>query len=501
MLLHYKRKEIQQAIIDNSLNAEVGIRYADKGFGKRPDALVYPNDVIELVKKGATSFHISEEHWKNPMQLKPELKQEELDSLRTGWDLIIDVDFELWEGTKIIADAIVRALRNHGIKSVSAKFSGNKGFHIAVPFESFPEKVYGKETRTLFPEATRRILSYICQYIDSPENNYELSRRIMGIKGFVELKNADKNLVALICGKCGNKAELKTKKTEFICPGCEKKIVSEGDARFMICEKCKVHMKRIETTQTNRCKKCGSRNFIEKVNLAIDAVLISGRHLYRSVYSLHEKSGLASVPVNPEKILEFDKSMAKPTGLNVGNIRFLDRKSIVAGEANTLLVQAFDYKPRIEEEKKKQGLEKDFEIFQNAVSPDFFPPCMLKILQGIEDGKKRSVFIMTNFLTSVGWNHEDVEKLLTEWNKKNREQLREVNITGHLRYHKKLGKKVLPPNCSNDMYYKAFNVCFPDELCARIKNPVQYVRLKTKYLKKSKRNVKKKADRNTRKAE
>ena len=35
--------------------------------------------------------------------------------------------------------------------------------------------------------------------------------------------------------------------------------------------------------------------------LEIDTVLISSRHLYRMPYSLHEKSGLVSLPINPGK--------------------------------------------------------------------------------------------------------------------------------------------------------------------------------------------------------
>ena len=46
-LLYYKRKDIQKAIAESSKNREVGLRFGDKGFGKRPDILVYKNDVLE----------------------------------------------------------------------------------------------------------------------------------------------------------------------------------------------------------------------------------------------------------------------------------------------------------------------------------------------------------------------------------------------------------------------------------------------------------------------
>ena len=64
-------------------------------------------------------------------------------ALRKGWDLVIDIDCPYWPYSKIIADLVVKALRHHHISAISAKFSGNKGFHIGVPFEAFPQKIAG----------------------------------------------------------------------------------------------------------------------------------------------------------------------------------------------------------------------------------------------------------------------------------------------------------------------------------------------------------------------
>ena len=139
-LLHYKKPEIQKAIVDSCKNREVATRFGE-GFGKRPDTLTYPNDVLELVKNGATSFHVSEELWKNPLNISTDMKKREVEQLRIGWDLIIDIDFEEWNSTKLIAHEIITALKKHNLSSISCKFSGNKGFHIGVPFEAFPKKV------------------------------------------------------------------------------------------------------------------------------------------------------------------------------------------------------------------------------------------------------------------------------------------------------------------------------------------------------------------------
>ena len=57
---YYSRKEVQEAIYNFCKNRETVPRYLE-GFGKRPDVLDYPTDILALVKKGATSFHCSEE--------------------------------------------------------------------------------------------------------------------------------------------------------------------------------------------------------------------------------------------------------------------------------------------------------------------------------------------------------------------------------------------------------------------------------------------------------
>jgi DNA primase large subunit len=90
---------------------------------------------------------------------------------------------------------------------------------------------------------------------------------------------------------------------------------------------------------------------------------------------------------------------------------------------------------------------------------------------------------MMNFLLSCGWTPDQVEARLVEWNSKNREPLREQYITGQMRYARQQGKKAMPPpSCNNPAYYKGMGVCKPDELCARIKNPLQYAKLKASIL-------------------
>lgn len=201
-------------------------------------------------------------------------------------------------------------------------------------------------------------------------------------------------------------------------------------------------------------------------------------------YSLHEKSGLASIPFNPNKILEFSKEYTNPSKVKVSKFRFLDKKNIKHGEAAKLINNALKFQP---EEEKEEKIIRDFEEIKDALPEQFFPPCIKKILKGLEDGRKRALFTLVNFLTSVGWNYDKIELFLKEWNNKNTKPLREIYIKSQLRYHKQQKKKILPPNCSNKMYYQDIGICTPDNLCSKIKNPVNYSRRRVFYLNKSKK--------------
>ena len=162
---YYSRKEIQEEIANSSKDREIGVMYGKDQFGKRPDVIQFSSDVQEFANQGATSFHISEEHWHNPLNLTSGMTIAKLNELRKGWDLILDIDTKSFELAKMTTTLLVDALKFHDIKHFSVKFSGSKGFHIGVPFDSFPEIVNGIETNLLFPEASRTIAAYLQEMI------------------------------------------------------------------------------------------------------------------------------------------------------------------------------------------------------------------------------------------------------------------------------------------------------------------------------------------------
>ena len=159
ILKYYMNDNVINRLL-NVKDRECAARYYDK-FGKRPMLFQYPSDVETLIKTGATSFHVSEERWINPLLLDKELPKEQLDDMRKGWDLLIDVDCKILDISKIFTKMIVNKIENEGVKSVSVKFSGGSGFHVLVPYETFPESINGVSTKRLFPDAPMVIYIFL----------------------------------------------------------------------------------------------------------------------------------------------------------------------------------------------------------------------------------------------------------------------------------------------------------------------------------------------------
>jgi hypothetical protein len=160
--LYYSRPEIQKILFEFSKNREICPRYFE-GFGKRPDTLEYSGDIFELVKKGATSFHCSEELWKDPLKIQTGMNEKQLNELRAGWDFLIDIDSKYIDYSKIMAIEILKVLKFHGVKNVGVKFSGSKGFHLIIPWRAFPKEINGIRTSDKFPEWPRILVKYIIE--------------------------------------------------------------------------------------------------------------------------------------------------------------------------------------------------------------------------------------------------------------------------------------------------------------------------------------------------
>jgi len=391
--LYYSRPDVQKAIFEFSKNREICPSYFE-GFGKRPDSFQYRGDIFELVKKGATSFHCSEEIWADPLKIFTGMNETQSNELRIGWDLLIDIDSKYIDYSKILAELIIDMLRFHGIKNIGVKFSGSKGFHILIPWKAFPKEINNVETSEMFPEYPRIITQYIME--KTKERLIEKISRL-------------------------------TKPNKYI------------------------------------------KDFQAPEQVISDIILVSPRHLFRMPYSLHEKTALASVVLNPEEISNFQMTDADPLKVKIKNF-MPDSKE---GEASELLMQALDWHKENNFGSKDDKQSFDYTpIKLTNLSEKNFPPCVQKILQGMEDGKKRALFVLINLFRSVGMEKEELEKRINDWNEKNKVPLKQGYIQSQLSWSYRR-RPIMPPNCKK--FYQGIGVCAPDEFCKLIKNPVNYV--------------------------
>lgn len=420
---YYGRFDIQTAILKFAKNREIGARYTDY-FGKRPDIIEYISDVRTLVKQGVTSFHASEERWANPLLLGDDkLTESEKNKNKIGWDLILDLDGLDFEYSRIVAIIIVEFLDELKIKNVSIKFSGNKGFHIGIPFEAFSAKIGLEETRLLFPNIARKITAYLVHELKG-----KIAKAILEYNGSLEI----------------------------------------------IAKKHQFQLSDI-VINDNECLNFDWMKLIE-----IDTVLISSRHLFRMPYSLNEKSGLASIPVNLKKINEFKKDDAKPENVNPENyvnFEFLNYNPKYGKDADILLLNTLDAETEehgFDEvlkryEKQKKGKERGiifvgdsdqeiFEINENVELKDFPHTIMYVLNNKFPDGKKRALFLLLTFLHSIKWEEKNIQQIVTDWNSKQDEPLKNNYIQAQYSWFKAKEKIISPPSFDNENYFYGIGI-------------------------------------------
>lgn len=423
---YYSRDDVKQALLEASKSREIVGVFRNGVFGTRPNTLIYPQDILAMVKTGVIEFHSSVERWSNPMALK----LDNYESMRIGWDLILDLDCKHFDHGKIAAQVFIQTLKKYQI-TPSIKYTGNKGFHIGIPWECLPKEINYQQTVSLFPSLARNIVKY-----------------------------------------------LKTQMEEDL-------------------EKALLKKFSVEELAEKSGKKLGTIFWNDKVRpfeiVDVDSILLSPRHMYRMPYSLNEKTFLVSLPLKIDDLEGFKKEHAKPDRIKVQH-KFLDAE----GKSDLLIAGAVDFAAKEEKEVKRQ-IVKRTEIIKK-VPIEFAPPCIHNILNGLEDGRKRALFILINYFSTLKWNWEEIEAKLVEWNVKNKSPLSDNYIRMQIRWHKNREKTILPPNCKHAGWYMDFGVCKPDVTCGwqkkTIKNPVNYS-IKKLGLNKSKRKYGYKLRRNT----
>ncbi len=494
LFIYYSRQDIRKAMFEFSQNRETIPRYYE-GFGKRPDTFQYNSDILEQVKKGATSFHCSEELWSDPLEISNEFSEQEFNDLRIGWDLLLDIDSPYLEYSKIYADLIIKTLEFHGIKNIGVKFSGSKGMHIIIPWKAFPKEIYGQKTKNMFPEWPRAICEYLTDIIQPKlaqeifqENLKELAEKTGKKQEDLLITEClschrpaeKKELITWICTHCKNELVMIRKNKRILkCPNenCRKELVEDSSNEIYACEFCQIN------SQKNPELFAKTREKTETL-IEADLILVAPRHLFRMPYSLHEKTALSSIVIDKHKIRDFQIKDANAFKIEIKNFY----PNAIENEAKELLLQALDWKEQKEQEKNKiQGrmkediskksrgvLDKDFkQVSISNPTQDLYPPCINLLLKGVkQDGRKRALFILINFFKSLGVDEAKLIEIINSWNEKNYKPLKQGYIQSQLNWYRKTGAR-MPPNCDK-LNYNDLAICKPDQLCRQIKNPINY---------------------------
>jgi DNA primase catalytic subunit len=497
---YYSNPKIQDSILKFAKDREVVPRYFE-GFGKRPDSLVYPSDVLGLVRKGATSFHASEEIWNNVLGIDSDMSQKELNELRKDWDLVIDIDSPYLDCSKIAAKLIIEELERYGVRKCGLKFSGSKGFHILVSGKAFPDEYKDMRKVESFPEWPRAICGFLMERIRGKYNeivgkmeiNFDAVKRRINLskEELIDTKfdGGEKALkgkmITFKCNKCGNviqrpNPKLTKRKLRCIEADCGGVYEIANEEEYFYSEKgLSSFDRRYESDKkivySSVVKKeegfsMGVKEEVEASKLGnLDLVLVAPRHLFRMPYSLHEKTSLSSVVLEKNEIENFDPARdADAMKVEVREFFPVNEK----GEGAELLIAALDWdkvkRGKDAEMDRKKYKEYD-EIDLKGVDERFFPKPIKKLLKGLEDGRKRGLFVLLTFLRCLGFSAEYIHENVKKWNEKNGKPLRDGYVKSQIDWHLKQRRKILPPNYSNGSFYKDLGIL--DEV-PKVKNPL-----------------------------
>lgn len=403
---YYLRDDVKKRILSFSKSREIAVLFDAKYYGKRPMTINTSKEYDIIVKKGATSFHCGEERWENPLILGSDIGEQEFNENKIGWDLVLDIDGVDFIFSKIVACEILSFLKNElDVNYTSIKFSGNKGFHLGIPFEAFAGTYMNEDIKNLFPQIPRNMANYIVSNIKD-----KVSVKILEIEK--SLENISKKYNINVDDLLDERGKLDSTKL-----------------------------------------------------VDVDTILISHRHLFRMPFSINEKSGLVSIPVNPDKIADFNRDDARVSNLEnldvYDEFLFLDYNQEQGKYAKKLFeksmeeIESFEdiqIKLHYNNEKKNEVI-----IIDEKVPEKNFPQTIKYILNNkFDDGRKRLVFVLLSFLVSVNWDFENIEKVMREWARK--QNLQRNYLRGQINWFKNANKKINPPNFNRDEYFVGLGV-------------------------------------------
>jgi DNA primase large subunit len=278
------------------------------------------------------------------------------------------------------------------------------------------------------------------------------------------------NFVHFECARCQTEygrpnfkiTKKKLRCTDESCPGFMN-IIKEEDYYF--CNNCKTKLalsenkeflhKSTKLVESRISKDLVAKEFREELAgekiASLDLVLVAPRHLFRMPYSLHEKTALSSIVLDKSEIEEFSPQQANPFKLKIKNFYSIPNNA----EAQSLLEDALNWKSINEQNKpERKRISEEFVADFTGVTEEMFPNSIKKLLNGLQEGRKRGLFVLITFLKSLNFPDDYINQKVHDWNKKNSPPLKEGYVKSQIDWHIKQKKKIIPPNYSNDNFYK-----------------------------------------------
>ncbi len=405
---YYSNEFVIKQLLASSADREIAGAFWDGTYDQRPNILQFPSDIVQMVKKGVTSFHFSVEHWTNPMAITT--GTDNYDRLRKGWDVIIDIDSKMTlDESKIAARLVCELLEKYSLRNYGIKFSGRRGFHIVLPWTMFPKIIDYNDAAKLYPLIPRIVSRFIRKKI-----KHQLMEELIKSKGA-------KNLFSILDE------------------------VPEKISPYFFVE--------IEKDWGNR-------------------------HMFRAPYSLNEKTWLVSVPISLNQLKDFDPKEAEPKKVIANTNTYENFFRGEENEAQDLLLEAMDWYTTVKKEKPKQHVHRI--VWEKKIAEENFPPCVKNILGGMQDGRKRSIFTLVNFLRMMNWSWPEIEEKIYAWNEKNRPPLPRSIVLSQLRWSQMNQRTTANCPPDGDLFYTDTGICKPDKICTAgsgkivIRNPVVY---------------------------
>jgi ribosomal protein L37AE/L43A len=313
-----------------------------------------------------------------------------------------------------------------------------------------------------------------------------MNQEILKLTSREKLKEKGELVSEHLCPKCGNPTEtkkvgtyrcpdikcktevesMKSNRKEMICPSCNGKMQRISEREIQFCESCKVNTAKLEATNSREEFKI--EDTIKSTEDSVDVVLVSSRHLFRTPYSLHEKTAFASIVLEKDEIENFTPSDADPLKITQPKSFMPDCES---EEARELLLEALRWgrenAPK-EQVKKYEG--KGIDMKGLTITENMYPPIIKILLKGIpKDGRKRALTLLLSFFTSLEFPQDFIEEKIEEWNKKNYQPLKQGYIKSQIMWSMK--NKRLPPNYDKPIY-KEFGIRNPPQ--PGMKNPINF---------------------------